>query len=229
MVQSYGNCSSARSHTPKGQRAREHILATAEDAFAERGFHGTSMRDLAAAADLPLATLVYHFATQGAALRRRARRDCRAARPRPRDRARPTPRGRSTMDAAAARRCVRARARRLGRPRAAAGAPPPARAARQPVARREGGAAAARAVPHPHDRRSSRRPSRAGVAEADRPRARACCTLVGARQLRRRIAADRRSHRRPGAREAARRPPTSARRSHSRTARLGMEVRRHAR
>jgi AcrR family transcriptional regulator len=52
----------ARSHTPKGQRAREHILATAEAEFAERGFHGASMRDLAAAADLPLATLVYHFA-----------------------------------------------------------------------------------------------------------------------------------------------------------------------
>ena len=51
-----------RSHTPKGQRAREHILATAEEAFAERGVHGASMRDLAAAADLPLATLVYHFA-----------------------------------------------------------------------------------------------------------------------------------------------------------------------
>lgn len=50
-----------RSHTPKGQRARDHILATAERELAERGFHGTSMRDLAAAADLPLATLVYHF------------------------------------------------------------------------------------------------------------------------------------------------------------------------
>jgi len=51
-----------RSHTPKGQRAREHILATAEREFEARGIHGASMRDLATAADLPLATLVYHFA-----------------------------------------------------------------------------------------------------------------------------------------------------------------------
>jgi len=51
-----------RSHTPKGQRARTQILATAETLFAERGFHGASMRDLADAAGLPLATLVYHFA-----------------------------------------------------------------------------------------------------------------------------------------------------------------------
>lgn len=51
-----------RSHTPKGQRAREHILATAEGEFEARGIHGASMRDLATAADVPLATLVYHFA-----------------------------------------------------------------------------------------------------------------------------------------------------------------------
>jgi AcrR family transcriptional regulator len=52
----------ARSHTPKGQRAREHILAAVEPVLAEHGFHGTSMRDVAAAAGLPLATVVYHFA-----------------------------------------------------------------------------------------------------------------------------------------------------------------------
>lgn len=48
--------------TPKGQRQRAHILAVAEDQFAEVGFLAASMRDLAGLAELPLATLVYHFA-----------------------------------------------------------------------------------------------------------------------------------------------------------------------
>lgn len=48
--------------TPKGQRARAKILATTEALFAVHGFHGTSMRDIATAARLPLATVVYHFA-----------------------------------------------------------------------------------------------------------------------------------------------------------------------
>lgn len=51
-----------RSQTPKGKRARERILIAAERLIAERGFYGTSMRDIAAAARLPLATTVYHFA-----------------------------------------------------------------------------------------------------------------------------------------------------------------------
>ncbi|MBV8762343.1 MAG: CerR family C-terminal domain-containing protein [Deltaproteobacteria bacterium] len=51
-----------RSHTPKGRRARDRILAAAERLIAVHGFHGTSMRDVAAAARLPLATTVYHFA-----------------------------------------------------------------------------------------------------------------------------------------------------------------------
>lgn len=51
-----------KSHTPKGQRAREAILAAAEALFVEHGFHGASMRDIAAGAELPLATVVYHFA-----------------------------------------------------------------------------------------------------------------------------------------------------------------------
>jgi AcrR family transcriptional regulator len=50
-----------RSLTPKGQRARERILVAAERLIASHGFHGTSMRDVAAAARLPLATTVYHF------------------------------------------------------------------------------------------------------------------------------------------------------------------------
>jgi AcrR family transcriptional regulator len=51
-----------RSHTPKGRRARARILAAAERLLAVRGFHGTSVRDVAAAARLPLASVVYHFA-----------------------------------------------------------------------------------------------------------------------------------------------------------------------
>ena len=51
-----------RSHTPKGARARDKILASAEKLFAASGFHGASMRDVAEAAGLPLANVVYHFA-----------------------------------------------------------------------------------------------------------------------------------------------------------------------
>lgn len=51
-----------RSHTPKGARARESILRVAERLFAANGFHGASMRDVAQAAGLPLASVVYHFA-----------------------------------------------------------------------------------------------------------------------------------------------------------------------
>jgi AcrR family transcriptional regulator len=51
-----------RSHTPKGTRARITILAAAERLLALRGFHGTSMRDIAEEAGLPLASVVYHFA-----------------------------------------------------------------------------------------------------------------------------------------------------------------------
>ena len=56
----------ARSHTPKGQRARTRILEAAEQLFTLHGFHGTSMRDVADAADVPLATVVYHFARKEA-------------------------------------------------------------------------------------------------------------------------------------------------------------------
>lgn len=50
-----------RSHTPKGARARDKILTVAEKLLAENGFHGTSMRDVAEAAGIPLANVVYHF------------------------------------------------------------------------------------------------------------------------------------------------------------------------
>jgi AcrR family transcriptional regulator len=58
--------SSKRSHTPKGQVARDRILRAAEPLFVANGFHGTSMRDVAEAADVPLATVVYHFARKEA-------------------------------------------------------------------------------------------------------------------------------------------------------------------
>jgi AcrR family transcriptional regulator len=51
-----------RSHTPKGSRARGKIVRAAERLLASTGFHGTSMRDVAEAAGLPLASVVYHFA-----------------------------------------------------------------------------------------------------------------------------------------------------------------------
>jgi AcrR family transcriptional regulator len=51
-----------RSLTAKGKRARDQIVDAAEAQFADHGFHGASMRDLAAAAGLPLATTVYYFA-----------------------------------------------------------------------------------------------------------------------------------------------------------------------
>jgi len=52
----------ARSHTPKGQVARRRIVDAAERLFAARGFRGTSVRDVADAVRVPLATVVYHFA-----------------------------------------------------------------------------------------------------------------------------------------------------------------------
>jgi AcrR family transcriptional regulator len=66
MVHTYGFlmpvAAAERSHTPKGRRARERIVAAAERLFATAGFHGASIRDVARAARLPLATTVYHFA-----------------------------------------------------------------------------------------------------------------------------------------------------------------------
>lgn len=54
------------SHTPKGQLARERVVHAAEKLFAKHGFHGTSLRDVAAAAKQPLASIVYHFAKKEA-------------------------------------------------------------------------------------------------------------------------------------------------------------------
>jgi AcrR family transcriptional regulator len=53
--------SSLRSHTPKGARARDNVLQAAEALLAANGFHGTSMRDVAEGAGVPLASALYHF------------------------------------------------------------------------------------------------------------------------------------------------------------------------
>jgi AcrR family transcriptional regulator len=55
-----------RSHTPKGRAARGKILGAAEGLLAAHGFHGTSMRDVAEAAGVPLASALYHFAKKEA-------------------------------------------------------------------------------------------------------------------------------------------------------------------
>jgi AcrR family transcriptional regulator len=51
-----------RSHTPKGRAARDNVLQAAEALLAAHGFHGTSMRDVAEGAGVPLASALYHFA-----------------------------------------------------------------------------------------------------------------------------------------------------------------------
>jgi TetR/AcrR family transcriptional regulator len=50
--------------TARGRAARERILAAAEPIFAARGFYGANVRELAAAADTPTASLLHHFATK---------------------------------------------------------------------------------------------------------------------------------------------------------------------
>lgn len=45
----------------KGQRTKEHILDAAEALFAERGFDGVSMRDVADRAEIRIGLLTYHY------------------------------------------------------------------------------------------------------------------------------------------------------------------------
>jgi len=47
--------------TPKGRRTRERVLDAAEALFAERGFAGTALRDVAEAAGLRIPSLYNHF------------------------------------------------------------------------------------------------------------------------------------------------------------------------
>lgn len=50
-----------KSVTPRGDDARARLLRTALEAFAVKGFHGTTTRDIAAAAGLSPAALYVHF------------------------------------------------------------------------------------------------------------------------------------------------------------------------
>jgi TetR/AcrR family transcriptional regulator len=47
--------------TPKGARTRQRILDTAERLFAEKGFNGTTLRDVAGASGLRIPSLYNHF------------------------------------------------------------------------------------------------------------------------------------------------------------------------
>jgi AcrR family transcriptional regulator len=48
----------------RGDRARERIVEVAETEFAERGFYGTSVRELATALGMPTASILHHYPTK---------------------------------------------------------------------------------------------------------------------------------------------------------------------
>ena len=50
--------------TVRGRAARARICEAAEPVFAARGFHGANVRELAAAADVPTASLLHHYPTK---------------------------------------------------------------------------------------------------------------------------------------------------------------------
>ena len=60
--QSKGN--GKRKETPGGERAREKLLDAAELMFADHGYDGTSLRDIAEAAEQNLASSTYYFGTK---------------------------------------------------------------------------------------------------------------------------------------------------------------------
>ena len=205
------NSAELRSHTPKGTRARDKILRVAERLLASAGFYGTSMRDVADAAGVPLASVVYHFAKKeqlyAAVLTEigdhlvsemtralhdedqpwAARLDTIVRDPRRVDRR--APRAREAAAARAPRQPGACRAR----VEAAAGAGPPA-----PLR--------LRGRRHPRGRVSAHRPRDQRPPPGRR------------RQLLRRSATDRAAHRRTGSRSPHFRRPTSARRPASRAA-----------
>src|SRR5712672_4433113 len=55
---------------------RDRILKTAERLFAERGFNGVSVRDLAGAANVNIASIGYHFRNKEGLLAEVYRRHC---------------------------------------------------------------------------------------------------------------------------------------------------------
>src|SRR5476649_388248 len=55
---------------------RDRILKTAERLFAERGFNGVSVRELAAAANVNIASIGYHFRSKEGLLAEVYRRHC---------------------------------------------------------------------------------------------------------------------------------------------------------
>jgi AcrR family transcriptional regulator len=54
------------SRRPAYQESRARILAAAQKLFGERGFHGTTTKDLAEAAGVAEKTLFRHFPSKGA-------------------------------------------------------------------------------------------------------------------------------------------------------------------
>jgi AcrR family transcriptional regulator len=61
---------------PEEDGTRERILRTAERLFAERGFNGVSVRELAAAAQVNIASIGYHFDSKEGLLSEVYRRHC---------------------------------------------------------------------------------------------------------------------------------------------------------
>lgn len=68
--------SSTAANRPEEDGTRDRILKTAERMFAERGFNGVSVRELAAAAGVNIASIGYHFRNKEGLLAEVYRRHC---------------------------------------------------------------------------------------------------------------------------------------------------------